>query len=64
MWAATSGKWSFVITYDQGDFVASYKDAISMESQSANYLDENPFATFSEAEDACNAVAKQLRKLS
>lgn len=69
IWSASSGDFSFVITYEtpagagfhgrQG-YVASWR--LLHQSRSASRIGASPFETFAEAEEACNAMLKHLTR--
>ena len=58
MWGAISGKYSFLITFNQIGWNASYKDREYLGKQSSHFIGN--FNTQTEAEKACK---EQLRKL-
>jgi len=74
LWAASSGNYSFVISEERmvppdplwSGFTASWKnvhsDMTPFGKQAANKIDGGPWKTLAQAEQACNATLKQLRR--
>lgn len=69
LYGATVGKYSFLIGQGPDGFTASYKDREYMGPQSSSYINNgehsslvSPFKSLKEAEAACKAKRKELRK--